>query len=63
MLEKIKTYWAETLSELEKVAWPSREEVIGSTVVTVFVSLIVGFFVFGVDLILAQGVSLILGIG
>ena len=63
MLEKIKTYWAETLSELEKVAWPSREEVIGSTVVTVFVSLIVGFFIFGVDLILAQGVSLILGIG
>ena len=63
MIERIKTYWNETVAELGKVTWPSREEVIGSTVVVVFVSLVVGFFVFGVDLVLAQGVSMLLGIG
>jgi preprotein translocase subunit SecE len=63
MWEKIKTYWQETRSELGKVTWPSRDEVIGSTIVTVFVSLILGFFIFGVDLMLARGVGTLLGIG
>ena len=63
MVEKIKAYWNETISELGKVTWPSKDEVVGSTLVTVFVSLILGFFIFGVDLLLAQGVSALLGIG
>jgi preprotein translocase subunit SecE len=63
MIEKIKTYWNETVTELGKVTWPSREEVTGSTIVVVVVSTVVGFFIFGVDLLLAQGVSMLLGIG
>jgi preprotein translocase subunit SecE len=63
MIDKIRTYWSETVAELGKVTWPSRDEVMGSTVVVVFVSLILGFFIFGVDLLLAQGVSVLLGIG
>jgi len=63
MIEKIKTYWNETVAELGKVTWPNREEVVGSTIVVVVVSSVVGFFVFGVDLLLAQGVSMLLGIG
>jgi preprotein translocase subunit SecE len=63
MVEKLKTYWAETVSELGKVTWPSRSEITGSTIVTVVVSLLAGFFMFGVDLLLAQGVSQLLGIG
>ncbi|HWO58113.1 MAG TPA: preprotein translocase subunit SecE [bacterium] len=63
MIEKIKTYWNETVAELGKVTWPSRDEVVGSTIVVVFVSAVVGFFIFGVDLLLAQGVSVLLGIG
>jgi preprotein translocase subunit SecE len=51
------------VAELGKVTWPSREEVVGSTIVVVVVSSVVGFFVFGVDLLLAQGVSMLLGIG
>lgn len=62
MVNGIKTYWNETASELEKVTWPSKDELIGSTIVTVVVSLILGFFIFGVDLVLAQGVSTVLGI-
>lgn len=63
MVEKIKTYWNETVAELGKVTWPSRDEVTGSTIVVVFVSAVLGFFIFGVDLLLAQGVSMLLGIG
>jgi preprotein translocase subunit SecE len=62
-VEKIRAYWNETVTELGKVTWPSRDEVVGSTVVTIFVSLILGLFVFGVDLLLARGVSTLLGIG
>jgi preprotein translocase subunit SecE len=62
MVEKIKTYYNETVAELHKVTWPSKPEVIGSTIVTVVVSLIAGFFMFGVDMLLAQGVSMLLGI-
>jgi preprotein translocase subunit SecE len=63
MMEAAKTYWNETVAELEKVTWPSKDELVGSTIVTVVVSLILGFFIFGVDLTLARGVSTILGIG
>ena len=63
MMEAVKTYWNETVAELEKVTWPSKDELVGSTIVTVVVSLILGFFIFGVDLMLARGVSAILGIG
>jgi preprotein translocase subunit SecE len=63
MMDGVKTYWAETIAELEKVTWPSKDELVGSTIVTVVVSLILGFFVFGVDLMLARGVGAILGIG
>ena len=62
MATSLKTYWNETVTELEKVTWPSKDEVVGSTIVTVIVSLILGFFIFGVDLMLAQGVSAVLGI-
>ncbi len=62
MVSGIKTYYNETVTELEKVTWPSRDELVGSTIVVVVVSLILGFFTFGVDLILAQAVSAVLGI-
>lgn len=63
MMEAVKTYWNETIAELDKVTWPSKDELVGSTVVTVVVSLILGFFIFGIDLLLARGVGTILGIG
>jgi len=63
MKTALQTYWNETVAELEKVTWPSKDELVGSTIVTVVVSLIIGFFIFGVDLVLARGVSTLLGIG
>ncbi len=63
MKTAVQTYWKETVAELQKVTWPSKDELVGSTIVVVVVSLILGFFIFGVDLLLARGVSTLLGIG
>jgi preprotein translocase subunit SecE len=61
MVEKIKRYWKETLAELSKVTWPSKDELIGSTIVTIIVSLALGFFIFAVDMGLSQAMRIILG--
>ena len=63
MVDKVRTYWSETVSELKKVTVPTKDEIIGSTMVVVIVSLLSGFFMFGVDMLLAQGLSTLLGIG
>jgi preprotein translocase subunit SecE len=63
MKQGIVTYWNETVSEIEKVTWPTKDELIGSTIVTIVVSLLLGFFIFAVDIVLARGVSALLGIG
>jgi len=44
----------EVQEELKKVVWPTRDEVIRLTFVVVFVSLIVGLFLGGVDIVLVK---------
>ena len=63
MKTALQTYWNETVAEIEKVTWPSKDELVGSTIVTIVVSIIIGFFIFGVDLVLARGIGMLLGIG
>jgi len=59
MLEKINKYFSETGQELRKVAWPSRHELIGSTVVVVVMSLLVSVFIGVVDQVLSKMVNLL----
>jgi preprotein translocase subunit SecE len=54
--EKIVKYWNETQLELKKVAWPTREEMIGSTVATIVISTLVAMFVWVVDLAVSKAV-------
>jgi preprotein translocase subunit SecE len=58
MKEKIIRYFKETVTEMKKVTWPSKDELIGSTIVTVFVTVIMAVFIFGVD----QGLSALIAI-
>jgi preprotein translocase subunit SecE len=51
--QKIVTYYEETIVELKKVTWPTKDEVRGSTVVVVITSIILSAFVFSVDRLLA----------
>ena len=46
--------------EMKKVTWPSRKEVIGSTMVVIVASFLVAFFLWIMDLILQKLLALIL---
>jgi preprotein translocase subunit SecE len=63
MLEKIKKYLKETAGELRKMTWPTKQELIGSTVVVIVVSLVVAVFIGIVDRVLAAVVRVIFGGG
>ena len=61
MFEKIKRFFKEVKVELTKVSWISRQELIGSTLVVIVVSLIIATFIGIVDKILGMIMSFILG--
>lgn len=52
MIDGLKKFLNEVVSELRKVTWPSKEEIIGSTWVVIIVSVVMALFIGGVDLIL-----------
>jgi len=54
------TFLKETRDELKKVVWPTRDEVIRLTMVVIIVSLIVGFYLGGMDYIFTKLITLIL---
>jgi len=56
-VQKIQKYLKETMAELRKMTWPSKDELIGSTIVTVVVSFIVAIFIGIVDRILTFGIT------
>ena len=62
-MEKIQKYLKETLAELRKMTWPSKDELVGSTIVTVVVSMIVAIFIGIVDRILLLVIHGIFGTG
>lgn len=62
-MQKIKKYLKETLAELRKMTWPTKDELISSTIITVVVSLIVSIFIGFVDRILTLIIRTIFGGG
>ena len=59
MIEKVTKYFNDTIQELRKVAWPSKDELIGSTIVVVVMSLLVSIFIGVVDQVLNKLVNLL----
>lgn len=60
-MDKISKFLKEVVAELRKVTWPTKDELIGSTIVTIVVSSIVAVFIGVVDKILTYVISLIFG--
>lgn len=50
----------EVISELKKVTWPTRDQVIKLTIVVVVVSFVIGLYVGGLDLLLTKVTDLLL---
>jgi preprotein translocase subunit SecE len=51
-----RTFLIEVRNELKRVTWPSRKEVYAATVVVILFSMVLGIFLWLVDLILQRAV-------
>ncbi|PIS15529.1 preprotein translocase subunit SecE [Candidatus Roizmanbacteria bacterium CG09_land_8_20_14_0_10_41_9] len=47
------------MEELKKVSWPSRKETVRLTTVVIAISLIIGFYIGIIDVLLAKGLEVL----
>ena len=62
--KKIKVFLSETRSELKKVTFPPRDEVISTTIVVIITSVIFAFYLWMADIViikLYEGIIRVLG--
>ena len=59
--ERVERYGKDTTAELRKMTWPTRDEIVASTVVVIIVSLIFSVFIGVIDRILVAVVKAIFG--
>jgi preprotein translocase subunit SecE len=57
---RVREFVQEVLAEFRKVTWPTRSELVNSTVVVIVVTVVLAFFLGGVDIVLARVVERIL---
>ena len=60
MFAKIGNYLRGVRVEMAKVNWPSREELMESTVITLVLSLVLALFIFSADLIISRVINFII---
>jgi preprotein translocase subunit SecE len=61
MLDRLKNYFQEVLKEMQKVSWPSRPQLVDSTIVVVVAVLLVSVVIFVADTVISWGLQLIYG--
>jgi preprotein translocase subunit SecE len=57
---RVKEFVREVLAEFRKVTWPNRQQLVNSTAVVIVVTVVLAFFLGGVDIVLARIVEGIL---
>ncbi|MBA4311049.1 MAG: preprotein translocase subunit SecE [Chlorobiaceae bacterium] len=60
MKEKIIAFLTDTVKEMKKVTWPSKDELRESTIIVLAVCGIIAAFVFGVDWVVSTLMKVIL---
>ena len=60
VVTRLQEFVREVLAEFRKVTWPSRAELVNSTTVVIVVTVVLAFFLGGVDVVLARVVERIL---
>ena len=60
MISTIKKQSKELWAELDRVDWPGKQKVLSATYAVVAVSVFVGFFLWGADLLISWGMQFIL---
>jgi preprotein translocase subunit SecE len=59
-VNRVREFVQEVLVEFRKVTWPSRQELLNSTAVVIVVTVVLAFFLGGVDIALARIVERVL---
>jgi preprotein translocase subunit SecE len=59
-LKQFRTFLGEVRSEVKKVTFPGRDEVVATTVVVLITSFVFAFFLFAADLLIVRGYELII---
>ena len=59
-LRRTQEFIREVVAEFRKVTWPSRQELVNSTTIVIVVTVVLAFFLGGVDIGLARVVERIL---
>jgi len=57
---KLSQFVGQTRDELRKCAWPTKDELKGSTVVVVVSTAIIGFYTVGIDFVVMRLIQLIM---
>ena len=60
-MNRIRQFIDESWSELKKVSWPTRQQVVNLTVLVVALSFVVGVYITVFDTIFTQAVGLLAG--
>jgi len=60
VLNRIIEYIIKVYTEMRKVTWPTRSELINSTIVVIVISVIVASIIFVLDLIFSNALTVIL---
>jgi preprotein translocase subunit SecE len=61
-ISKVRNFLTETRIEMSKVSFPSRDEVISTTVVVLITSFVFAVFLWGADLVIQRGYVAIVGV-
>ena len=49
--------WRDVLSEMKKVTWPNRNEVVGTTVVVIVATVVFAVYLWGCDIIFYKAIN------
>jgi len=49
--------WRDVLAEMKKVTWPSRNEVVGTTVVVLVATVVFAVYLWGCDVVFYKGIN------
>ena len=59
-MQRTKQFYLDVRSEMKKVSWPARQEVVGTTIVVVIAVFFFGFYLGLVDYLLGLGLERVL---
>jgi preprotein translocase subunit SecE len=55
-------FFKEVMAELRKVAWPTRQEVVGYSIVVLVSSIVIAAIVFGMDWVFTEAILALFGV-